>query len=128
MCKVTGESKKILCTCACDSTGSTAFKVFQDRQATANCILSQGAERRSDLCSCLLNIYSSAYMRLYLESGIEALHVSAGAGRIFDFILTFYILYTAIGNVQSESDKRSHTFIPRMGDGGLERKFSVSSV
>lgn len=72
-------------------------------------------------------------MRLYLESGIEALHVSAGAGRIFDFILTFHILYAVIGNVQSASDKRSHTFIPQMREGavrerGVERKFSVSSV
>lgn len=46
--------------------------------------------------------------------GWKSSHVSAGAGRIFDFILTSCILPAAIGNVQSEPDKRSHTFIPRM--------------
>lgn len=121
MFKVAEESKKIPSVCHVTARAAVHSRFF--KAATANCLLSNRAERRSDLCSCLLNVYSSAYTQLYLKSGIWALHVSAGVGRMFDFILTFHILTAAIGNVQSESDKRSHTFIPPM-TGGVEQKES----
>ena len=88
-----------------------ALRNWQGWQAAANCLLYQTLRGWRVEAAFLHQTHVSSslavYIRWYLEKWDQAMQVSAGAGRKFDFIANVYFRVDTIRNFQFQPNKRS---------------------